>query len=135
MEEKRAGTQLAVLDLTAGQRLVLDRETGGDRITIVGRDGRIKLEVMLTENGCVLRLEGAGLAIETEGDLAIHAGRLAFHAQDAIEIASGGDAHVRAGGDLELSARVQTIVSELGNVTIRANDDVRIDGERILLNC
>jgi hypothetical protein len=32
-------------------------------------------------------------------------------------------------------ARIQNITAELGNVNLQANDDVKIDGERILMNC
>jgi hypothetical protein len=40
-----------------------------------------------------------------------------------------------ADGDLKTEARIQEIRARLGNVNVSANDDVRIDGERVMVNC
>jgi hypothetical protein len=38
-------------------------------------------------------------------------------------------------GDIHSEACSQKITAHLGNVDIKANDDVTLDGERIRMNC
>ena len=40
-----------------------------------------------------------------------------------------------AAGDLTTQGRTQTIVADLGDVKVKANDDVCLNGERVLVNC
>ena len=61
--------------------------------------------------------------------------RVAIHGRRDVSISSGGDATVEAAGDLETFARAQHHTANLGNVNIRANDDVRLNGERVRMNC
>lgn len=59
-----------------------------------------------------------------------------------VDIESAGSVRTRAGGDLEQVASKAAklvghevgIVARRGDVRVRANDDVRMDGERIWLN-
>ena len=48
---------------------------------------------------------------------------------------SPANASLVVAGDLETYARVQHHTATLGNVNIRANDDVRLNGERVRMNC
>jgi hypothetical protein len=73
--------------------------------------------------------------LQATGDLAVSAGRLALHGRDGVAITSDGDVTVQTPGDLSTSARSQNITAELGNVNVKANDDVKINGERVLVNC
>ncbi len=123
------------LDLIKDQKLVLTQRPTGSIIRIVGRDGQVSLKIEVNEQGPVLRFKGANLAIETNGDLSICAKRLELHAQDQVVIGSGGNAAIQVHGDFSTAARTQTICAELGNVNVRANDDVTLDGERIRMNC
>ncbi|HOJ15446.1 MAG TPA: hypothetical protein PLS81_10950 [Deltaproteobacteria bacterium] len=132
---KKASAMARVIDLEEGRRLVLTREGNSDRITVTGPDGGVRLTITLTDRGPVLHLEGACITIETDGDLSISAGSLALNARDGISLSTGGDAAVKVEGDLSIRARTHTIEAELGDVNVRANDDVRIEGERILMNC
>jgi hypothetical protein len=36
---------------------------------------------------------------------------------------------------LDSQARIQNITAVLGNVNVKANDDVRMNGERVRMNC
>jgi hypothetical protein len=102
---------------------------------IVGSDGRVQLSITLTADGPVLRLEGTGLKIQTAGTLALDAEQIALHGRRGVAISSGGDASITVAGDLEARARIHNIVAELGNVNVRANDDVKLNGERVMMNC
>jgi adhesin HecA-like repeat protein len=120
----------------AGRHLVhIRRGDHTDTVELVGRDGKVVFAIEVSERGPVLRFEGPGLTIRAAGDLSLEAQTLNLRADKALNVHTGGDMNIRADGDLHTSARIQTIKAELGDVAIEANDDVRIDGERVLVNC
>jgi hypothetical protein len=123
------------LQLVGDQQLSVEDHGTRNLIHLRAPGGRTALTIEVTEKGPVLRFDGPGLAIETSGPLAIESDSLSLHGRHGVSLSSGGDAAIRITGDLEISARVQTIRAELGNVELRANDDVRVVGERVLLNC
>lgn len=96
--------------------------------------GRAILTMHLTAEGPVLELEGVSLSIATQGDLKLSADRLTITTRGDAEIACGGNLTLRAEGDLHAEGADHAIVATKGDVSLRANDDVRIDGERIALN-
>lgn len=99
----------------------------GNGLTIVGPDGRNVVTVLWTPAGAVLRFEGNGLRLETPGTLALSADRVEIDGRQGVSI--------RSEGDLDTRARIQDHEATLGNVNIRANDDVRLNGERVMVNC
>jgi len=119
----------------ADQELTVEDLGTSNLIHLRGREGRTALTIEVTPAGPILRFDGPGLSIQTTGPLTIESERIALHGREGLSLSSGGDAAIRVQGDLELSARVQTIRAELGNVEVHANDDVRFIGERVLLNC
>jgi uncharacterized protein (DUF2345 family) len=123
------------LQLVANQQLVIEEVGGRNLIHLRNSEGRTSLTIEVTSSGPVLRFDGPGLTIESTGALALSAETIALHARDGLSLSSGGDASIHVKGDLETSARVQKIRAALGNVELEANDDVRVVGERILLNC
>jgi len=129
------GNTTTSLRLIGDQQLSVEDQGTRNLIHLRGPGGRIALTIEVTATGPVLRFDGPGLAIQTSGPLAIESESLSLHGRRGLTLSSGGDATMRIAGDLEISARVQTIRAELGNVELRANDDVRMIGERVLLNC
>lgn len=122
------------VELIGEHELQIHRAFGNDVIRIVNPAGRVGISISVTREGFTLNLEGAGLRLETTGELGIRAERLALHGEKGVDITTGGDATIRVAGDLHSEARIQNITATLGNVNLRANDDVRLDGERIRLN-
>ena len=123
------------IELVGGQRLMLKHEQCNDIVQICSADGNVTMSILVTENGAVLRFEGASLVLRTTGNLAIEAEHLSLHGRAGACITTGGDLHVQAEGDLNSAAQTQTVVATLGDVRLRANDDVKMTGERIRLNC
>ena len=80
----------------------------------------------------MLRFEGAGLTLRAAGDLTLEARRLTLHAEESLALSTGGDLDVTVTGDLRSTARTPTITADLGDVRVEANDNVKIDGERVL---
>ena len=117
-----------------GYELVLERTAGGGALRVIDGDGAQPVEIEVTPAGPVLRLR-SGLSISVEGALDLAADRLSLHARRAMLLTSDGSLDVRAGGDLTSEAAAHALIARLGDVALRANDDVKLNGERIELNC
>jgi hypothetical protein len=107
--------------------LHIERTQDGHLLRLVGPDGGKSLEIALTDQGPVLRLN-SNLRMDLSGDLAVEARHVSLHGREGLTLTSGSDAVLAVAGDLSLRA-------ELGDIQVRANDDVRLDGERIRMNC
>jgi hypothetical protein len=124
------------LELAGEHRLVLERGMQGrDRICLYGVGGRLSLTIEVTEKGPVLRFDGAPLTIETSGDLAIAAESISLRARQGLSLLSGGSVKVEALGAFDVQARSNSLEATHGDVKVRANDDVILLGERVLVNC
>lgn len=134
-ESKTAGGIEQMLALQGGHELSLVRAREQDVLRIRSASGQTVLTIEVTERGPVLRFEGASLAIEARGDLSISAETLRLAGRSGLELQSQGDIRVDTTGDLHATARVHNIRASLGNVNIGANDDVRLNGERVIVNC
>jgi len=138
MKKNRAltkATNTQIVDLVAEQKLVIEYHHLSNVLNIIASDGMVSLSIHITKEGPVLKIGGGVLTIQAEGNLAIDAERVAIHSRKGMALTTGGNLHIEAAGDLHSKARGQTITADLGNVDIKANDDVKLDGERIRLNC
>jgi hypothetical protein len=115
-------------------RLTIERSERGSIIRLLDAGGGVPLRVELGPGGPVLVL-GSGLTIAVAGELAFDAQRVAIHAREGIHLRSEGDTTIESEGDLVTRAREQIIEARLGDVRVKANDDVKVNGERIRLNC
>lgn len=122
-----------VITLAGDHALSIRRRGGDDEIAIVGPTGA-GVTVSVTREGITVTFGGADVRLRTPGALAIHAGEIALHGARGVAITSGGAAEIRAAGDLVTSASAQRIEARDRDVVVEANDDVRLDGERVRLN-
>ncbi len=134
METTVARRSVREIGLRLGHRLVIRSEQGEDVVELVGPADGVALSLRVGREGAVLEL-GGSLELRATGQLRLDAELLALHGRSGLELTSGGDVVVRTPADLQSEARIQRIRSTLGNVEIEANDDVRIDGERVMVNC
>lgn len=123
------------LELVGNQKLLVESTSAENVLNVVGADGHVKLSLHVTPSGPVLRFEGAGLIIESSGALAINAQSVVIQGREGVALISGGDAEIRVAGDLTSEARIHNVTANLGNVNIKANDDVKLNGERVMMNC
>lgn len=107
--------------------LHIEPATDGHHLRLLGPGGGQSLEIVVTSQGPVLRL-GAGLRLELAGALSVDAERIALHGRSGVALTSGGEVTIDAATHL-------TAKADLGDVRVKANDDLRLDGERILMNC
>jgi hypothetical protein len=133
-EGGRAATG-TTLELVGRRRMDIERTPTEDLVRILAPDGAPALTVVVREGEIELRLEAGSIALRSEGDLALEARSISFHGREGVTIESGGDARFAATGSLVQEAARQRIRAHLGDVDVRANDDVKIDGERIRMNC
>jgi hypothetical protein len=122
-------------DLVSRPRYLIECNEERQGFNVVGPDGQVCLSIYLGASGPVLELAGSGLTIRTAGSLAFAAEQVEIHGRDGVLIRSNGDAKLDVAGDLSLRACTQNLTADLGNVNIRANDDVTMNGERIRMNC
>ena len=109
-------------------------QPGGRRMTLQAPGGAVELEIVITADGPVLRMP-QGLAIEVDGDLSLTGDRVRIEGRESLELRSHGPARIDADGRLEAVAEATELRARAGNVDLKANDDVRAQGERIRLNC
>jgi hypothetical protein len=131
---KNSVTGVIQVPLAGQHQLVVDRRPDRSLVHLRGGAG-ISLTIEITASGPVLRFQGPALAIDAGGALAISAETIAIHARQGLQLSAGGDARVAVGGDLEVTAAAQALRARLGDVAVRANDDVTLNGARVLLNC
>lgn len=94
-----------------------------------------ELEISLTEAGPVLRVKSVA-ALELETSRAIHARCQSFNLEASEQITMAAPAvELKAGARLSLEGGHLEAAATRGDLRMRANDDVQLLGERVLLNC
>ena len=140
---RRAQT-VQTVESRSGRRIEVESDRdGSDHVTVRGLEGQVELQVTLTESGPILRFRAAEMQLESEGRLSLKCDELDVEAARSIRQRAGGDLEQIVAGDastlvnggLSSKARTTEIRSMLGDVRIKANDDVKLNGERVKLNC
>jgi hypothetical protein len=105
------------LTLASGRRVEVEPTSEGELVRVRAPSGECVVSIELTERGPVLRFTAASLELA--------APRVAIACDELA---------IRATGDATLDAKNIALRAEPGGVTLRANDDITIDGERVRLN-
>lgn len=129
-----AGSENSLV-LVGDHRLRLERRAEEDVLRVEAPDGQIRVCVTVTASGATIELDGADLAIRSSGALDLDARRLTLRAREELRLESDANLKVRAEGAVRIEGLEQYLVSRRGDLSVYANDDVRIDGERIKMNC
>ena len=96
-------------------------------MTIHGPAGEVLLEVVLTPAGPVLRFHAAQVQLDCKGSFKVRC--------ESFDVQTTGDIVQQAGGTLRAESNEMSLEARRGNVDVRANDDVNLNGERVRLNC
>ena len=107
------------LTMLRDRSLTVEESDTRSTLRLVAPNGEVELTIEVGPNGPTVRLRAVNLEITAERDIAIAGARVALKATEHLSVESG--------GDLELGTR-------RGSIRLRANDDVEVDGERILMN-
>jgi len=131
-----------VVTFRSGHRAEIVRGQPQESLTLRARDGQCVLAIEITDQGTVLRLSGGALEINAAATLSLQAKHFELNADSAAINVGGdlvervaGDACREVGGAASLLARDVGIEATRGGVTVQANDDVDVRGERVRLNC
>lgn len=136
-----AGNQRLVITRTQCEaRAVGDEKVGEvqadtDVLELLDPHGQPTITIRVSSAGAVVELGARSVTLNVQGDLGIAADNIALHARQSLSLSSAKDLSVSAGETLRQQAKRQAITSTLGDIDIRANDDVKVDGERIRMNC
>lgn len=123
-------------DLTLGHGRTLRIESGdeADVITLRNPNGDIEVEVVITPEGPRLRLRAIDLSLVATRRVTIDCEDFELRCKRDMEVEVGGDQREVIAGVAHHEAHATTVETRRGDLTLRANDDARVEGERVLLN-
>ena len=104
------------------------------RLDLHAPDGRLCVRLTLGEGGPQIEVIGGSLAIRAEEDISLSCRRLDIDAAQGMRLRSGGELELSAAGALRSDGFSQHLVARRGDLSLEANDDIAVEGERILLN-
>jgi len=122
------------LVLKSGYVLESFENDSADILRLTTADNKVCLQIILTPKGPVVELQSASLTLAAQKDIKLTCESLEIETKKELAIKSGGSIKQLAQGPIETEGFSQSIVARRGDVAVKANDDVRIDGERIRLN-
>lgn len=114
-----------------------------ERLIISNAEGAVELMIRFTPEGPVLSFATTAISVESRGVIKLASESLHIETQQNLTMSVGGSLQqtvgqqvsMQAGGPLFLESRRAEIKTALGDIALNANDDVRIQGERIRMNC
>jgi hypothetical protein len=115
---------------------VLVWSDGGQAVIRIEAQGRqtLELSIKMTDEGPILK--ACAHAVELQADrFAVDCREFSVHAQERLSLKSDGDMVSVVGGKQETTANRIDMEATHGSVVVRANDDVQLLGEQLLLNC
>lgn len=124
------------LDLGASGLLDIAAATPGQPGTVVVRaaDGTARLTLTIFAGEILLDCVSGATRLRIAGALTVDADRVQLSATNDMTLHCGGDLTLSAGGRIDAVAQRVSLEATLGDALITANDDVRIEGERIRMN-
>jgi lipopolysaccharide assembly outer membrane protein LptD (OstA) len=129
------------IQFAKGNTLVVDESRNELRLL----DGKqnLQLTIRINDAGLELDVNAQKLNIHAEKELNISADKINIAAANQLNLHSAGNMVQRVEKDFLTEttgthknvAKVQKLTASLGNVELKANDNIKLDGERVLLNC
>ena len=124
-----------------GESVFIDR--AASEIRLLDKNKNLQLVIGISDNGLEININATHLNINATEELNISGKKINIAATDQLNIKTAGnfvqqvdkDALSEVGGVNKMLATVQKITATLGDVIIKANDDIKLNGERVKLNC
>lgn len=123
--DERAAAREERVPLRWGKLLRVTSEEDRERVVVVNASGGVELTLELTERGARLVLDAADVELRAARNVAV--------ACDTFKIAAR-TFEVEASERASITAADAAMTATTGDVVITANDDVKANGERVLLN-
>jgi len=120
---------LQEIHLRGGHVVEIASNEGGAtlRLRDTATSAGLEIEIGWSPQGPVARVRAARIDFETTADVSLRCNSFQVEAARGISL--------RAQGDLTASGAAVAVEAREGRVVARANDDVQLLGEQILLNC
>jgi len=124
-----------VIPLGAGRSLEVRPERDAATLQIRAEgDRQLQIEVRFEPSGPVLRVQAPQLQVETPRAVAFACETFNVEASRGIDLRSGGDITQTAAGNARVDAQRVDVEASPGAIRLKANDQVQLLGEMILLN-
>ncbi len=128
--------------LKKGHALAIINENDCEVVQVRNAKGIALFSISISDEATTLTIEAENIELKASNKIAIAADVVQITATSEVFMKSQGDLMQTVDGDNMLItqgdkqdvARIQNITSALGDVNIKANDDVKLKGERIKLN-
>ena len=130
-----------VIKFATGNTLIIDKESG--ELKLMSREDVLQLTIHIKGDGLTLDINATQLNITAAEELNLSSKKINIDGSELVKIKSGGnlvtevkkDSLTEVAGSNKNIAQVHKIAATLGNVDIKANDHIRLNGESVLLNC
>lgn len=127
--------------LAGGNKLTIDDQNG--ELRLKNKNNELQLTILIRSDGLVVNVNATQLNVNATEQLTLSSKKINIEAAEQLNLSSSGnfvqqvdkDALTEVGGANKSIALVQKITATLGNIELKANDDVKLDGERVRLNC
>ena len=131
----------SLIKFKAGNTLIVDHIAG--ELKLVSKNQTIQLIIKVHGETLEVHTNASQLSINATDELNISAKKINIEATEQVNIKTAGnlvmdiakDCLTEIAGTNKSIARIQKLTASLGNVEIKANDDVKLDGESVKLNC
>jgi hypothetical protein len=106
----------------------------GDQERILLDGPQHELEIVQRGSVVELRVSRGEVRLCVAEKLSLSAKTIELQSEGELSLKAGGDLLLEARGETRVTARNIDVSAVLGDVRIDANDDVRLEGERIRMN-
>lgn len=132
---------LSLIKFSSGYTLAIDKITS--EIKLFDKNQSLQLVINVSDAGLSVNVNASKLNISGSEELNLSSKKINIEASEQINIKSKGNLVQQIGKDFltetagtnKSIAKIQKLTANLGNVEIKANDYVKLDGESVLLNC
>lgn len=94
----------------------------------------MQIEVVITTRGPVIRTSAVALELDAVEEISASCERFSIDARESISLRAR-EIVQEASSTLRAEAGAVQVTARTGDITLRANDDVQLLGDQVLLNC
>ena len=121
------------IEFSTGDRIFID--TNKEELELFDKTGMLQLTISIKEKGLDIQVNAKSINLHAREELNLSAKKININAAEQVNIKTKGtlvqqvekDALMEVGGTNKMLAMVQKITATLGNVSIKANDDVKLN--------
>jgi hypothetical protein len=129
-------TETTLVRLGPGRALSVEQDTESARLRVRDEAGaELEIQIRFEASGPSVSVRARSLTLESSHHVLARCETFVVEAREKIELRSQGDVLQQADGNVRFAAHNIDVTAEPGSVRLKANDDVQLLGENVLLNC